>query len=60
MVVMIDEGFDLGFEIARQEVVLEQDAVFQGLVPTLDFFVEMLRYSRVPHFEHGKGGTCDS
>ena len=36
VVVLIDEGFDLGFEIARQEVVLEQDAVLQDLVPTLD------------------------
>ena len=35
MVVMIDEGFDLGFEIAGQEVVFQQDAVLQGLVPAL-------------------------
>ena len=36
MVIMLDEGLDLPFEIARQEVVLQQDAVFQGLVPALD------------------------
>ena len=36
MVVMIDEGFDLGFEIAGQEVVFQQDAVLEGLVPALD------------------------
>lgn len=36
MVVVIDEGCDLGFEITRQEVVFEQDAVLQRLVPALD------------------------
>jgi hypothetical protein len=35
VVVMIDEGFKLRFEIGRQEVVLEQNAVLQGLAPTL-------------------------
>ena len=36
VVVMIDEGADLVFEIAGQIVVLQQDAVLQGLMPTLD------------------------
>ena len=36
VVVVIDEGVDLGLEIARQIVVLEQDAVLQRLVPALD------------------------
>src|SRR4029453_1141600 len=36
VVVAFDEGANAGFEIARQVVVLEQDAVLQGLVPTLD------------------------
>ena len=36
MVVMVDEGFDLGFKITRQEVVFQQDAVLQVLMPTLD------------------------
>ena len=36
MVVMIDEGRDLPLEIARQEVVFEQDAVLQRLMPALD------------------------
>jgi hypothetical protein len=35
-VVMLDERLDLAFEITWQEVILEQDAVFQGLVPTLN------------------------
>jgi hypothetical protein len=36
MVVALDEGCDLGFEIAGEEVVLQQDAVLEGLMPTLD------------------------
>ena len=36
VVVVIDEGVDLGLEIAGQIVILEQDAVLQRLVPSLD------------------------
>ena len=36
MVVMIDELRDLLLEITRQEVVLEQDAVLERLMPSLD------------------------
>ena len=36
MVVVIDEGFDLRFEITWQKVVFEQDAVLQSLMPTFD------------------------
>ena len=36
MIVALDEGCDLGFEIARQEIVLQQDAVLQCLVPALN------------------------
>ena len=35
MIVVVDEGFDLSFEVAWQEVVFQQDAVLQGLMPTL-------------------------
>lgn len=37
VVVMLDEGSDLPFEISRQVIVFEQYPVFQGLVPALDF-----------------------
>ena len=36
VVVVLDEGVDLGLEIARQVVVFEQNAVLQRLVPALD------------------------
>ena len=36
VVVVLDERFDLTLQVARQEVVFEQDAVLEGLVPALD------------------------
>ena len=41
MVVVVDESLDLGFEIARQEVVFQQDTVLQGLVPTFYFTLSL-------------------
>jgi len=35
-IVVGDEGRDLGFEIARQVIVFEQDAVLERLMPALD------------------------
>ena len=52
MILVIDEGFDLGFEITRQEVVLQQDAVLQGLMPPLDLALRLgmvWRAARVLH-----------
>ena len=36
MVIVIDKGVDLPSEIAWQVVVFQEDAVLQGLVPSLD------------------------
>ena len=36
MIVMLDESRDLGFEVLLEEVVFQQDAVLQRLVPALD------------------------
>lgn len=36
MIVVLDEGADLVFEIARQEVIFEQDAVLERLMPAFD------------------------
>ena len=35
VIVVIDEGFDLSFKVTGQEVVFQQDAVLQCLMPTL-------------------------
>ncbi len=37
MVVVFDERLDLRFQITGKEVVLQQDAVLQGLVPAVGF-----------------------
>lgn len=37
VVVVVDEGGDLAFQVSRQEVMLEQDAVLHRLVPALNF-----------------------
>jgi hypothetical protein len=36
MIVLLDEGADLGLEVPGQEVVLQQDPFLQGLAPALD------------------------
>jgi hypothetical protein len=36
VILVLDEGAGLPFEIARQVVVIEQDAVLQGLMPAFD------------------------
>lgn len=36
MIVAADEVSDFLFEIARQIIVFEQDAVFEGLTPAID------------------------
>ena len=41
VIVVIDEGADLRFECTRQEVVFEQDAVLQCLVPSLDLTLDL-------------------
>ena len=37
VVVVVDEGRDLSLEVAGQEIGFQQDAVFESLVPALDF-----------------------
>lgn len=41
VVVILDEGFDLLPEVAWQVVVLQQNAVLQGLVPALDLALSL-------------------
>jgi hypothetical protein len=36
VIVVIDEATDVRFEVTRQVVVFEQDAVLERLMPTLD------------------------
>jgi len=41
VIVVIDEGFDLHFKITGQEVIFQQNAAFQGLLPTLDLALRL-------------------
>ena len=41
MIVMLDEGRDLGFQVLLEEVVFEQDAVLQRLVPAFDLTLRL-------------------
>jgi hypothetical protein len=49
MIVVFDEGPHLPFEIARQVVIVEQNAVLQGLVSALDLSLGlgMIRSGRI-------------
>ena len=52
---MPDEGVNLPFEIARQVVVVEQDAVLQGLVPSLDLSLGLWMIRGAAHVLHALG-----
>jgi hypothetical protein len=41
MIAMIDEGLNLGFEVTRQDVVFQQNAVLEGLMPTLNLALRL-------------------
>ena len=52
MIVVLDEGLDLPFEIAGQVVVLEQDAVLERLMPALDLALGLGMVGRAADMLH--------
>ena len=52
VIVMIDEGLDLSPKIAREEVVLQQDTVLEGLVPAFDLALGLRMIWRTPDMAH--------
>lgn len=52
VIVMFGEGLDLSFEIARQEVVFQQDTIFEGLVPALDLALGLGKQWSAAHMAH--------
>ena len=52
VIIVLDERFDLGFKVAGQEVVFQEDAVLQGLVPTLDLALGLGMIRRSAHMLH--------
>ena len=53
VIIAFDERFDLDLEISGQEVILQQDAVLQGLVPALDLALRLRVERRAAHMAHG-------
>ena len=49
---VLDEGLDLLFEIAGQEVVFQQHAVLQGLVPAFDLALRLRMEGSAAHMAH--------
>jgi hypothetical protein len=49
---MIDECLDLRFQICREEVVFQQDAVLQGLVLSIDLALCLRVIWRPPDMSH--------
>ena len=52
VVVVVDEGFDLPLKITGEIIVLEQDAVLERLVPTLDLALGLVMHGSSPDMFH--------
>ena len=52
MVVMLDERFDLLLKVAGQEVILQQDAVLECLVPAFDLALCLRMHRCAAHMAH--------
>ena len=52
MIVMLDESRDLGFEVLPEEVVFQQDAVLQRLVPAFDLALRLRMEGSAAHMAH--------
>ena len=52
VIVVLDEGVDLPFEISGQIIVVEQNAVLQGLVPALDLALGLRVIRCAAHMLH--------
>jgi hypothetical protein len=55
IVVVLDKGPDLGFEVAGQVIILQQDAVFQRLMPSFDLSLDLGMVRGAPNVIHALG-----
>src|SRR3546814_16732781 len=55
VVIMLDERFDLGLKVAGQEVIFEQDAILEGLMPALDLALSLGMHRTAAHMDHLPG-----
>ena len=52
VIVVFDERFDLGFKVAWQIIIFQQDAVFEGLVPAFDLALGLRVERRTANMAH--------
>ena len=52
MIVMINERLYLRFQVGREEVVVQQDAVLQGLMPSFDLALRLRMIRCPPNVSH--------
>jgi len=52
VIVIVDEGLDLPLQVAGQEVMLKQDAVLHGLVPSFDLALGLWVIGCATHMLH--------
>lgn len=52
VIVIRHKAFDLTLQVTRQEVIFQQDSVFQRLVPSLDFSLRLRMIRRAAHMAH--------
>ncbi len=55
VVVMLDEGADLGLQVAGQEIVFQKDAVLPDLMPALDLALGLGMHGSAPDMAHPLG-----
>ena len=55
MIVVLDEGLDLAFEITGQEVVFQEDAVLERLMPALDLALCLRMHRGAANMIHAIG-----
>ena len=52
VIVVLDERFDLCFQIAGEVIIFQQDAIFQGLVPAFDLTLGLMMERRTADMVH--------
>jgi len=52
VVVEFNEGFDLSIQVCREEVVVQQDTVLEGLMPTFDLALGLRVIRCTTHMIH--------
>ena len=55
VIIVVDEGVDLGLKVTGQEVILQQDAVLEGLMPALDLALCLRMHGGAADMAHAVG-----